>query len=166
GKEVNNDWSLTGCAGRQARSIKSLLMKEGMLTKHNLDLQAKYKRITENEVKFESFMNQDSEIIITAFGISSRIAKGAVKLARSKGIKAGLFRPKTLFPFPSQAIRELAKPNVKFLSVELNHGQMVEDVSLSINGKCPIEFLGKAGGAMVSETEILEKIIEMSKEDK
>jgi 2-oxoglutarate ferredoxin oxidoreductase subunit alpha len=153
-------WALTGCKGRAPRSIKSLLMKDGVLEKHNLDLQSKYKAIEEKEVQYETYMTDDAEIIITAFGISSRISKSAVKLARKEGIKAGLLRPKTLWPFPSKIISSLAKERVKFLSVELNHGQMIEDVRLAVNGKCPVEFFGKAGGAIVSQQEILKKIKE------
>jgi 2-oxoglutarate ferredoxin oxidoreductase subunit alpha len=152
------DWALTGCAGRQPRSLKSLLMQEGVLEQHNLVLQEKYKQIAQKEVKYENFMTEDADIIITAFGISSRIAKGAVKEARKSGIKAGLLRPKTLFPFPYETIAALAKPNVKFLTVELNHGQMVEDVRLAVNGKSPVDFIGRAGGAVIGEQEVLEKI--------
>ena len=159
----DRDWALTGCKGRRPRSIKSLLMKDGILEKHNLDLQSKYKIITEKEVQYEAYMTDDAEIIITAFGISSRISKSAVKLARKEGIKAGLLRPKTLWPFPSETISSFAKQGTKFLSVELNHGQMVEDVRLAVGGKCPVEFFGKAGGGIVSQQEILQKIKEINK---
>jgi 2-oxoglutarate ferredoxin oxidoreductase subunit alpha len=160
---ADNDWALTGCKDRPPRSIKSLLMKDGVLERHNLDLLAKYKTIEENEVQYETYFTDDAEIIITAFGISSRISKSAVKLARKEGIKAGLLRPKTLWPFASKAINSLAKIGTKFLSVELNHGQMVEDVRLAVDGKCPVEFFGKAGGGIVSQREILQKIKEIGK---
>ncbi|GHT07114.1 3-methyl-2-oxobutanoate dehydrogenase subunit VorB [Endomicrobiia bacterium] len=152
------EWILNGCKGREPRSIKSLLMKDGVLEKHNVKLQEKYKLISENEVKYELYMIEDAEIIITAYGISSRIVKSAVKLARKNGIKAGLLRPKTLWPFPSKIISSFAKPNIKFLSVELSCGQMVEDVKLAVNGKSNVEFLGKAGGGLVTEQEIIKKI--------
>jgi len=152
------DWCLNGCKGREARSVQSLLMKEGALEQHNINLQAKYKKISENEVKFETYKTEDAEIVIVAYGISSRIAKSAVKIARKEGLKAGLLRPKTLWPFPSEAISALAKKGTKFLVVELSHGQMIEDVKLAVNGKCPVEFLGKAGGGVVTEQEIVEKI--------
>jgi 2-oxoglutarate ferredoxin oxidoreductase subunit alpha len=161
---ADKEWALTGCKGREPRSIKSLLMQDGVLEKHNLDLQAKYKIIEEKEVQYEAYMTDDAEIIITAFGISSRISKSAIKLARKEGIKAGLLRPKTLWPFPSKIISSLAKDGVKFLSAELNHGQMVEDVRLAVNGKCPVEFFGKAGGGIVSQSEILKKIKEMKRQ--
>ncbi len=157
------EWCLNGCKGREPRSVQSLLMKDGVLEKHNIKLQEKYKKIAENEVKYEAYNTDDAGVIITAYGISSRIAKSAVKLARKEGIKAGLFRPITLWPFPSGAIASLAKPGVKFLSVELSHGQMIEDVRLAVNGKCHVEFLGKAGGGIVTEQEILSKIKELVK---
>lgn len=155
-------WCLNGCKGRQPRSAQSLLMKEGALELHNINLQNKYKIIAENEARFETYNTDDAQVIITAYGISSRIAKSAVKLARKEGLKAGLLRPKTLWPFPSRAIASFAKPGVKFLSVELSHGQMVEDVKLAVNGRAPVEFLGKAGGGIVTEREIAVKIREMS----
>jgi 2-oxoglutarate ferredoxin oxidoreductase subunit alpha len=157
------DWCLNGCKGRAARSVQSLLMKDGVLEQHNIKLQEKYKAIAKNEVRFETYKTEDAEVIITAYGISSRIAKSAVKLARKDGFKAGLLRPKTLWPFPSEAIASLAKPGVKFLSVELSHGQMVEDVRLAVNGKVPVEFIGRAGGGIVNEQEITAKIKEMAK---
>jgi 2-oxoglutarate ferredoxin oxidoreductase subunit alpha len=152
------EWILNGSKGREPRSIKSLLMKDGILEKHNIKLQEKYKLISENEVKYELYMTEDAEVIITAYGISSRIAKSAVKFARKNGVKAGLLRPKTLWPFPSEIISSFAKQNVRFLSVELSHGQMVEDVKLAVNGKSDVELLGKAGGGLVTEQEIIKKI--------
>ncbi|MDR3253632.1 MAG: 3-methyl-2-oxobutanoate dehydrogenase subunit VorB [Endomicrobium sp.] len=152
------EWSLNGCKSRNPRSIKSLFMEDGALEKHNIKLQEKYKLISENEVKYELYMTEDAETIIIAYGISSRIAKSAVKLARKYGIKAGLLRPKTLCPFPSKIINSFAKINVKFLSVELSHGQMIEDIKLAVNGISNVEFLGKAGGGIVTELEILNKL--------
>jgi 2-oxoglutarate ferredoxin oxidoreductase subunit alpha len=152
------EWSLTGCKDREPRSIKSLFMKEGTLEKNNIRLQEKYKLISEKEVKYELYMTEDAEIIITAYGISSRIAKSAVKLARKNGIKAGLLRPKTLWPFPSKIINSLAKHSIKFLSIELSCGQMIEDVKLALDGKSEAEFLGKVGGELVTEQEIVNKL--------
>ncbi|GHT34377.1 3-methyl-2-oxobutanoate dehydrogenase subunit VorB [Endomicrobiia bacterium] len=151
---VEQGWILNGAKNRESRSVKSLLMKDGALEQHNIQLQEKYKKITENEVRYESYLTEDANIIMVAYGISSRIAKSAVKLARKNGIKAGLLRPKTLWPFPSDAINSIAKPDVKFLVVELNHGQMLEDVKLAVNGKTNIKFLGKAGGGLVTEQRI------------
>ncbi|MDR2772740.1 MAG: 3-methyl-2-oxobutanoate dehydrogenase subunit VorB [Elusimicrobiota bacterium] len=158
GQTIDGGWALTGAKNRPSRSVKSLLMKDDMLERHNLDLQAKYETVKAAELKYESFMLDDAEIIITAFGIMSRIAKSAIKIARDNGIKVGLLRPKTLFPFPSRVLESLAGPKIKFLDVELNYGQMLEDIKLSVNGKSPVEFIGRGGGAIISPDEILEKI--------
>ncbi|WP_372520706.1 3-methyl-2-oxobutanoate dehydrogenase subunit VorB [Candidatus Ruminimicrobiellum ovillum] len=162
-KFEDRDWILDGCKGREPRSLKSLLMQDGVLEQHNLDLQKKYKTIEENEVKAELYQVEDAEVIIVAFGISSRISKNAIKQARAKGIKAGLIRPITLWPFPSEIIESYAKPGVKFFSVEFSLGQMVEDVKLAVNGKCPVDFLGRAGGGIVSDKQVLDKIEELAK---
>ncbi|MCL2485233.1 MAG: 3-methyl-2-oxobutanoate dehydrogenase subunit VorB [Endomicrobia bacterium] len=155
---IEKDWALTACKGREPRSIKSLLMRDGVLEKHNINLQEKYKLISQNEVQYETYNTDNAEIIVIAYGISSRIAKSAVKLARQEGIKAGLLRPKTLWPFPSEIIKSLAKDGTKLLVAELSHGQMVEDVRLAVNGKVPVEFIGKAGGGVLSEQDLLNKI--------
>ena len=155
---IKQDWVLDGAKNREPRSIKSLLMEEGALEQHNIKLQQKYNNIIENEVKYELHTIEDADVILIAHGISSRIAKSAVKLARKNGVKAGLLRPKTLWPFPSKIINSIAKSSLNFLVVELNHGQMIEDVKLAVNGRYNVEFLGKAGGGLVTEQEILEKI--------
>ncbi|MCA6070482.1 MAG: 3-methyl-2-oxobutanoate dehydrogenase subunit VorB [Endomicrobium sp.] len=155
---IKQDWVLDGAKNREPRSIKSLLMGEGTLEQHNIKLQQKYNNIIENEVKYELHTIEDAEVILIAHGISSRIAKSAVKLARKNGVKAGLLRPKTLWPFPSKIVNSIAKSSLNFLVVELNHGQMIEDVKLAVNGRSNVEFLGKAGGGLVTEQEILEKI--------
>lgn len=160
---TKKDWCLDGCKGREPRSVKSLLMKDGALEQHNLDLQKKYETIKNNEAKVELYQVEDAEIIIVSFGISSRISKNAIKYAREKGIKAGLIRPITLWPFPSEIIKNYAKPDVKFLSVELSLGQMIEDVKLAVNGASSVDFLGRAGGGIVSDKEVLNKIMELKK---
>ena len=151
-------WRLDGCAGREPRSIKSLLMGEGDLERHNLKLKKKYDDIEKNEVSYETTCVEDADVILVAFGISARAAKAAVNEARSLGIKAGLIRPITLWPFPKKVIAENAKTGKKFLVVEMNLGQMVEDVRLAVNGKCPVEFYGRSGGTPVNQKEIVEMI--------
>lgn len=158
-----NDWALDGCAGREPRSLQSLLMKDGALEQHNLDLQKKYEEIKKNEVNYDMYETKDAEIIIVAYGISSRIAKNALKLARQQGIKAGMIRPKTLWPFPYEIINQHAGQGVKFLTVELSMGQMVEDVKLAVNGKSPVEFIGRAGGGVITVQAVLNKIMELKK---
>lgn len=157
------DWCLDGCKGREPRSLQSLLMKEGALEEHNVNLQKKYKLIKENEVRAELYEVEDADIIIIAFGISSRISKNAIKKARAAGLKAGMIRPVTLWPFPDKIIKKYAKPSTKFLSVELSCGQMVEDVRLAVNGASTVDFLGRPGGGIISDKDVLNKIIELGK---
>lgn len=162
-KVLKKDWVLDGCLGREPRFIRSLLMNEGDLEKHNWKLKKKYDEIEKNEVRSETLNLEDSKIILVAFGISGRAAKSAMRQARQNGIKAGVIRPITLWPFPKNIISDAAKPGRKFLVVEMNLGQMVEDVRLAVNGRCPVEFLGRPGGAVVNQEEILEKINETIK---
>jgi 2-oxoglutarate ferredoxin oxidoreductase subunit alpha len=155
---ADRSWVLDGCAGRKPRLVRSLLMAEGALEQHNWDLKKKFDTIRQNEVRCDVQNIDDADIILVAFGISARVAKAAMQQARSQGIKAGFIRPITLWPFPEKIIAGAAKSGRKFLTVEMNLGQMVEDVRLAVNGKCPVEFLGRPGGGVVSQEEVLEKM--------
>ncbi|EPR44019.1 pyruvate flavodoxin/ferredoxin oxidoreductase domain protein [Desulfovibrio sp. X2] len=124
-------WRLDGAKGRPSRLLKSLFLEDGALAGQNLRLKAKYEKMAA-EVRFESFETEDAELVVVAYGSIGRIAKSAVRKLRAKGKKVGLFRPITLFPFPSAALAELAKAGKRFLTVEHNLGQMVEDVRLSV----------------------------------
>jgi 2-oxoglutarate ferredoxin oxidoreductase subunit alpha len=158
---ADRSWILDGCAGRQPRLIRSLLMDEGALEKHNWHLKKKFDTIAAVETRVEEFLTDDADVIITAFGISARASKAAVRAARARGIKAGLIRPITLWPFPGDAITRHAKAHKKFLVVEMNLGQMIEDVQ-RFAGFAAVSFLGRPGGGMVSEQEILDKIETLS----
>ncbi|MFC1501523.1 3-methyl-2-oxobutanoate dehydrogenase subunit VorB [Elusimicrobiota bacterium] len=158
------DWILDGCKNRPPRLLRSLLMEEGALEQHNLKLQKKYNDITKNEVRFEAYNMEDAEVVLVAFGISARVAKSASRQAREQGIKAGVIRPITLWPFPKEPIAKAAKTAKCILVVEMNLGQMVEDVKLSVNGICPVEFHGKSGGSPVNERDVLEKIKSLQNE--
>ena len=118
----------------------------------------KYKQIEENENEWEEINTEDADIILTSFGSTSRNVKTAMKICREKGIKAGFFRPITLFPFPSKRIAELSKTAKKFITVEVNMGQMVNDVRLAVNGNCPVELFNKPVGAPPSVEDIVKKI--------
>ncbi len=145
---------------RERNIITSLHMQPESMEEINNHLQEKYKKIEKEEIRFEKYMCDDAEIILIAFGLVARICKKAAMLARDKGIKVGVFRPVTLFPFPYEEINKLAG-NVKgFLDVEMNAGQMVEDVRLAVNGKTTVEFHGRMGGIVPSPDEILHKIEE------
>jgi len=153
-------WALTGCEGRNPNIIKSFRMKEGDLEKLNLALQKKYKAIRQKEARFESLFLEDAKIIIVAYGTMARIAKGAVGMLRAKGKKAGLLRPITLWPFPEKVFKDLQARNSKLktlLVTEMSYGQMLEDVKLALDGKLKVEFLGRAGGGVPTEEDIIRK---------
>lgn len=153
------DWALTGCKGREPNVIKSLFMGEGELEKRNYKLQEKYDRMKKTEVMRDSLYTEDAELIVTAFGIAARIASSAVRRLRKEGRKIGLFRPVTLFPFPAKEIAELCSDKRRFLTIEMNLGQMVEDVRLSVNGKAQVDFYGRPGGGMMTPEELYEVIL-------
>jgi len=152
------DWATTGMKNKRPQNvITSLHIQPEKMEDINLHLQKKYQDM-ETEIKFEQEDTDDAEVILVAFGLSSRICKKVAELAREKGIKAGTFRPITLYPFPSEAISRLAGPNRKFLVVEMNAGQMVEDVRLAVNGKSEVHFYGRMGGMIPMPDEILAKL--------
>jgi 2-oxoglutarate ferredoxin oxidoreductase subunit alpha len=130
----------------------------------NLLLDRKYKEIENNEVRCEHYQTDDAELVIVAYGITSRIAHSVVDSMREKGMKIGLLRPITLFPFPKKDIMDLAEKNAKvFAGFELSNGQMVEDVRLSVEGKRPVEFYGRMGGVVPSQEEVENKMTEFFK---
>lgn len=154
-------WATTGKTGdRERNTITSLYIQPEDMEARNIKLQKKFKKIAENEVRYEEVMLEDAEIVIVAFGLTSRTCKKVVEMARQDGLKVGMLRPITLWPFPCDKIVELAsRPSLRFLmSVEMNTGQMVEDVRLSVNGKKPVHFYGRAGGIVPTPSEILEAV--------
>jgi 2-oxoglutarate ferredoxin oxidoreductase subunit alpha len=151
-------WALTGCRGRQPRVIKSLYMGDGELEMRNIMLQQKYRLMKEKEVKYESFLTEDADLIVVAFGIAARISLSAIRKLRNDGFRVGLFRPVTLFPFPEKELFSLSGKRRTFLTIELNAGQMVEDVRLSVNGRSEVHFYGRPGGAIMTPEEVQEKI--------
>ena len=154
-------WALTGCSGRKSNVIKSLYMGERELERRNRRLQDKYLLMREKETLSHSYRTEDAKTVVVAFGIAARIACSAVDTLRAKGRKVGLFRPVTLFPFPEQELLELSGKVKKFLVFELNAGQMVEDVRLSVNGRAKVFSYGRPGGAIVSPEEVAAKIEEI-----
>lgn len=156
------DYVLDGCKGREPRIIKTLYLHPAMaLMEHNIHLKEKYDRI-EGELKlFEEVQTDDAKLVIAAYGITARIAKGAVGLARKKGMKVGLIRPVTLWPFPSDVFKKAAAKCGKILAVEMSSGQMIEDVKLAVECKVEVEFLGAGGGWYPSAENIFEKIKEI-----
>jgi 2-oxoglutarate ferredoxin oxidoreductase subunit alpha len=152
------DWALTGAQGRNPNRLKSLYLQEGELSEHNWKLHQKYERMKKEEVRFESFRVEDAHLVVAAFGSMARVSKTSVELAREEGMKVGLLRPITLFPFPEEALHNLSQRVKTFLTVELNTGQMVEDVKLSVTRDAEVYFYGRPPGSLPSPEEVLEEI--------
>lgn len=164
--EVNIDipkpWAVTGTGMKREHNIlTSVYINPEVLEKLNHKLQEKYSLIEKNETRVESYNCDNADIIVTAFGTVARIINNVIKMAQKEGIKVGLIRPISLWPFPSEEFEKYADVPKAFLSVELNAGQMVEDVKLSVNGKKPVYFYGRMGGMIPSQKEILDKIKEI-----
>lgn len=150
-------WALTGCRGRNPNIVKSFYMAEGDLERWNLKLQEKYKTIRKREQRAEEIFTEDAKIIIVAYGTMARIAKSAVIKLREKNKRVGLIRPISLWPFPEDIFKRIAQ-NAKrktLLVVEMSYGQMLEDVKLAVNGRIKVGFLGRAGGGVPREEEII-----------
>lgn len=152
------DWALTGAKGRKPNRIKSLYLQEGELTEHNWKLYQKYEKMKQEEVRFEEKDTEDACFVIVAFGSMARVARSVVEMAREEGMKVGLFRPITLFPYPEKPLKEISRRVKHFLTVELNTGQMVEDVRLSVERDAEVYFYGKPPGALPPPEEILEEV--------
>ena len=156
---VEKPWALTGCKDRPQNIVRSYFGGQGVLEDHNKRLQAKLQTIEENEVRYELFEMEDAETMIVAFGTSARLSSGAIPQARAKGLKVGMLRPQTLWPFPTKAIQDQIERGVKkIIVIEMSAGQLIDDVRLAVEGKVPVEFYGRAGGAVPSVSEVLEQI--------
>lgn len=149
-------WSATGRSGSGRRIINSLYIDPAELEQVNLRLMHKYEQMAKAEARCEEYMTDDADIIIAAYGTTARIAKKSIKELRAKGIKAGLLRPITLWPFPSETFAKAAERAKCILTVEMSCGQMVEDVRLAVNGRIPVEFFGRVGGMIPSWREIMD----------
>jgi len=160
-KLPSKDWALTGADGREQRIVRSLWLKEGVLEQLNYKLQEKYKRALKEVICYQDRI-EDADIVLVAFGIAARMVQAAVNRARELGIKAGWIRPLTLWPFPYEQISKAANEFRIFLTVELNCGQMVEDVRLAVAGKSPVLFYGRPAGGIPTVEDILEKIKQLS----
>jgi len=156
--QIKKDWILDGCKGRKPRIIKSLILNEAALEKFNLKLQKRYKEIKSKEQRCEVLYGDDSEIMLVAYGTPSRICRSVVENLRKKGRSIGMIRPITLWPFPEDAFKKLAKHVKSFLVVEMSCGQMIEDVKLATDCARPVYFYGRTGGEIPSEDEIIKEI--------
>lgn len=155
-KELNGSWATTGKpASREKNVATSLELQSDKMEENNIRFQEKYEALRQNEVRYEMIDCDDADYILVAFGSASRICQKSAEVAREKGIKVGILRPITLFPFPTQIISELADRVKGFLTVEMNAGQMVEDVRLAVNGKKPVEYFGRMGGIIPTPGEVV-----------
>ncbi len=152
------DWALTGASDHEPRKVTSFNIDPYELEKMNLRYQATYKKVTENEIRYEEINTDGSDIIVVAYGTMARIVKTTVRLAEKEGIKVGLLRPVTLWPFPYKRINELADTVENVLTVEMSYGQMLEDVKLGVNGKTKTPFYGRSAGVVPTPMEVLESI--------
>lgn len=156
--ESSKPWALTGAEGREPNVVRSLFVKEGELEEHNLELQAVYERVRQNETAREVFGDASGGVLVVAWGGCARIARGAVAQARESGLKAGLFRPINLWPFPYRALAQAADCAKSVLVVEMNEGQMLQDVMLAVLGARPVRFKGFLGSRIPRESEIIGEI--------
>jgi 2-oxoisovalerate ferredoxin oxidoreductase alpha subunit len=159
--EIDTSWAVAGRSETRENLVTSIFLNFDELERHNYKLQEKYQRITKNEVSWEGYRLEDANVVLVSYGISSRIARSAVDAARKEGIKAGLFRPITLFPFPEEEIFRLANKGCKIISVEMSNGQMREDVRLA-SGCKPVELVCRYGGNLINIDQITEKIREVA----
>lgn len=161
-KSVDKPWALTGTGMKREHNIvNSLYLKPDLLEIKNFERYEKYAVIERDEVMYEEYLMDDAELCIVAFGISARVAKNAINEARAKGIKVGMLRPITLWPFPKDALLARADQCKAFISVEMSMGQMIEDVKLSIQCKKPVYLCNRVGGMIPSPEEVLAKILEV-----
>ena len=163
-EHYDKPWALTGTECKRKHNIvNSLYLQPDILEKKNFERYEKYKAVEENEALYESYMMDDADLCVVAFGIASRVAKNAVVAARAEGIKAGLIRPITVWPFPKKAISQAADQVKSFVSVELNMGQMVEDIQLASGCRRPVSLCNRVGGMIPSPDQVLESIRKAAK---
>jgi 2-oxoisovalerate ferredoxin oxidoreductase alpha subunit len=161
---TDTSWAVDGTAATRKNCITSIFLNFDELEAFNVKLQEKYARVEAEEQRSETYRLEDADIGIVAYGIVARIAHGVVDAARAEGIKAGLFRPKTLYPFPKDALKAfVAGGGKRLLSAEMSNGQMRDDIKLAIDCACPVELVNRLGGNLITHEQILAKVREMAK---
>ncbi|MCS3901229.1 3-methyl-2-oxobutanoate dehydrogenase subunit VorB [Methanococcus voltae] len=159
--KIDKSWAVCGTEDTMENLITSIFLDFDQLEEFNYKLQEKYAEVEANEVLYDEYMVEDAEIILVSYGISSRIAKSAVDTARKEGLKVGLFRPISLYPFPKDRLKELADRNdinTRFISVEMSNGQMMEDVKLAIECNKPVSLVNSMGGKLMDIEKIMSEI--------
>ena len=157
-KLPQKDWILDGKKGRDSRVILSLLLDPKTLEAHNFKLTRKYDAMTRAEQRWEEHMCDDAEFVVVAYGTAARIVKGAIKRVREMGMKVGLFRPISLWPFPMQPLNQLSRRVRHLLAFEMSSGQMVEDVQIAVKGQAEVYFYGRPGGVIPTPDEVAHQI--------
>ncbi|MFT9495164.1 3-methyl-2-oxobutanoate dehydrogenase subunit VorB [Anaerosolibacter sp.] len=156
------DWATVGTKGaRKPNIINSLALDPAELEKHNIKLQAKYKEMEENEVRYEMYNMEDAEVVMISYGTTARIVKNAIAALKEEGINVGLIRPITLWPFPHKAFEEIPGTTKALLSVEMSMGQMIDDVKIASSGRWPVHFYGRSGGMIPTPDAIANKVKEI-----
>jgi 2-oxoisovalerate ferredoxin oxidoreductase alpha subunit len=155
-------WAVDGTAATRHNVITSIQLQPDVLEKHVRHLEDKYKEAARREVRYEAYRTGDADLVVVGYGIVARILQRVVDKARAKGIRAGLLRPITLFPFPSTVLRQLGRRVRSIVTVELSTGQMLEDVRLAVEGVCPVEFYSRVGGNVPSSDELLAQLVALS----
>ncbi len=155
--KFDKSWALTGAKGRKPRFLKSLYLNEGDLTQHNWKLFQKYQQM-KAEIAYDTYQIEDADMVVVSFGSVARIIKSSIKMARDQGMKIGLFRPITLYPYPEDMVRQLSQKVNHFFVVELNTGQMVEDVKLSVDKGARVDFYGRPPGSIPTPNELFDEI--------
>jgi pyruvate/2-oxoacid:ferredoxin oxidoreductase alpha subunit len=153
------EWAVDGTAERKKNLIASIYLQPDDLERHVRKLDAKYRVAEREETRWENYQTEDAEIVFVGYGIVARVLKSVVEKLRARGVRAGLLRPITLFPFPTLEVRRLAEQAQRFHVVEMSTGQMVEDVRLAVEGRCPVEFSGRCGGNIPTAEEIVEEVL-------
>ena len=157
-KPPEKDWAVQGTAETKKNLISSIFLEPDVLEAHVQKLESKYQLAQELETRCEHYLTEDADVLLVGFGIVSRVLRSTVDQLRAQGLKAGLFRPITLWPFPARELRETAGHVKSVMVVELNTGMMVEDVKLTLNGSVPVEFYGRAGGNVPMAEEITAQV--------
>lgn len=164
--EIDTEWAVSGTAETRENLITSIFLDFNQLEEFNYKIQEKYDLIEDQEVDCDEYMTEDANIILVSYGISSRICKSAVDQARKEGIKVGLFRPKTLFPFPKEELKAIAdSKECTFVSVEMSNGQMLEDIKLAIECSRPTELVYRMGGNLITMDQVLDSIRKIAGEE-
>jgi 2-oxoisovalerate ferredoxin oxidoreductase alpha subunit len=157
-KFVREEWAVYGDAESKLNLISSIFLDPDELEEHNRKLQQKYQRLQEKEVRYEDYYLDDAKFVIVAYGIVSRMVRSAVEQLRNEGLKVGMLRPITLFPFPKNQVKELADRGAAFLVTEMSNGQLIDDIRLSTEMKVPVHFYNRMGGNVPSTEELVEQI--------